>query len=81
MPVPALMRDWPALNSAVLALFAIVPGARFSAGERSVHVPALKGSLDCSAFLRSLVVFGGGGGGGGAAPVTSVHHATPSPTN
>ena len=47
VPVPALMRDWPALNSAVLALFAIVPGARFSAGERSVHVPALKGSLDC----------------------------------
>ena len=48
VPVPALMRDWPALNSAVLALFAIVPGARFSAGERSVHVPALKGSLDCT---------------------------------
>ena len=48
MPVPALMRDWPALNSAVLALFAIVPGARFSAGERSVHVPVLKGSLDCN---------------------------------
>ena len=45
------MRDWPALNSAVLALFAIVPGARFSAGERSVHVPALKGSLDCTWYL------------------------------
>jgi len=50
VPVPALMRDWPALNSAVLALFAIVPGARFSAGERSVHVPALKGSLDCKVY-------------------------------
>ena len=52
VPVPALMRDWPALNSAVLALFAIVPGARFSAGERSVHVPALKGSLDCTTYCR-----------------------------
>ena len=45
-----------ALNSAVLALFAIVPGARFSAGERSVHVPALKGSLDCTWKKSELVV-------------------------
>ena len=57
VPVPALMRDWPALNSAVLALFAIVPGARFSAGERSVHVPALKGSLDCTAEFFSTPIW------------------------
>ena len=47
VPVPALMRDWPALISAVLALFAIVPGALFSAGERSVHVPALNRAQYC----------------------------------
>ena len=49
VPVPALMRDRPALNSAVLALFATVPGARFSAGERSVHVPALNRAQYCTA--------------------------------
>ena len=47
VPVPAPMRVWPALNSAVLALFAIVPGARFSAGERCVHVPALNRAQYC----------------------------------
>ena len=45
------MRGSPALNSAVLALFAVVPGARYSAGEISGHVPALNRSPYCMVFF------------------------------
>ena len=44
------MRDSPALNSAVLALFAVVPGARYSAAEIPGHVPALNRSPYCNRY-------------------------------
>ena len=54
VPVPALMNHWPALNSAVVEIFAGVPCARFNAGERSVHAPALNRGQFCM-YLLPLV--------------------------